>query len=222
MKKTKYIGQVNFFKTIYTNFKLFPLKIALKFPIIVGKKVKLELKGKVLIESSKIKMGMISIGIGGSSDLYYFNLRNSYFGVKSNGVLIFKGKAHFAVHSSLLVTESTMVVGDGFSCNNGTKISCVSGIEFGNNCLIGTDVLIMDSDGHKIFENGELHRNKEKVNIGNHVWLASKVTVLKGTTIADDIVVAFGSTVTKDLTESNTICAGTPAKTVKKEITWEK
>ena len=222
MKTLKYIVQISFLKTMYANFKLLPLKTALKFPIIIGKKVKLDLHGKVVIENPKIKMGMISIGIGGSSDLRYFNPRNSYFGIENAGVLIFKGKAHFAVHSSLLVTGATMVIGSGFSCNNGTKISCACGIEIADNCLIGTNVLIMDSDGHRIFENGALHPNKLKISIGNHVWLTSGVSVLKGTAIADEVVVAFGSTVTKNLTESNTICAGTPAKIIKRGITWER
>ena len=82
MKALKYICQISFFKTLVCNFKLLPLKIALKFPILVGRKVKLELKGKVSIESSKIRTGMISIGIGGSRDLGFFNSKNSYFGIK--------------------------------------------------------------------------------------------------------------------------------------------
>ena len=165
---------------------------------------------------------MITFGIGGSDDLRYFNSRRGYFGVKRGATVKFKGKAHFAVHSSLLVSESTIVFGNNFSCNNGTKISCVKGIEFGDKCLLGTNVLIMDSDGHKIFEDSKQHADKESIKIGNHVWLTSQVSVLKGTNIADDIVVAFGSVVTKDLKESNTICAGVPAKAIKSNITWER
>ncbi|MBR5203557.1 MAG: acyltransferase [Clostridia bacterium] len=215
--------QINIFKTLYANFKLFPMKTAIRLPIIIGNHVKLDLKGKVIFESNfKPKTGTISFGIGGSNDLRYFNSRRSYFGVKKNGVLKFQGKAHFAVHTSLLVSNATMIIGNKFSCNNGTKISCVSGIEIGDNCLIGTDVLIMDSDGHDIYENSKLCANKKDIKIGNHCWLTSKVSVLKGTYIADDIVVALGSIVTKDLLESKSICAGIPARTVKKDITWER
>ena len=93
------VKQVDFFKIVYANFKLFPMKIAIRFPIIVGNHVKLELQGKVKLETSKPKMGTISFGIGGYNDLQYFNSRRGYFGIKRGGVLIFKGRAHFAVHS---------------------------------------------------------------------------------------------------------------------------
>ncbi len=218
----KYIGQVNLFKTLYANFKLFPMKTAIHFPIVVGNHVKLDLQGKVLIETKSLKPGMISIGIGGSNDLRYFNPKSGYFGIKRGGVAHFKGKAHFAVHSSLLVSDAKIVIGDNFSCNNGTKISCIEGIEIGDRCLLGTNVLIMDSDGHKIFEENNLHNNREKIRIGNHVWITAQVNILKGVTIADGVVVALGSLVVKDLTESNSIYAGNPAKLVKHNISWER
>ncbi len=220
MGALKLLTQVNVFKTLYANLKLLPLKKALHFPIVVGNHVKLELKGKVLLD--KVKPGIVSIGIGGSNDLRYFRSRRSYFGIKRGGILHFKGKAHFAVHSSVLVSGATMEVGHNFSCNNGTKISCIEGISFGDKCLLGTNVLVMDSDGHTVFTGGVAHPNKKNIIIGNHVWLTSQVSVLKGVTIADDVVVGFGSIVTKSIAEANTICAGSPAKVVKQGITWER
>jgi acetyltransferase-like isoleucine patch superfamily enzyme len=51
--------------------------------------------------------------------------------------------------------------------------------------------------------------------IGNGVWLGSNVVVLGPCTIGDNVVVAAGSVVTKNI-ESNTIVGGVPAKIIQK------
>ncbi len=48
------------------------------------------------------------------------------------------------------------------------------------------------------------------------------VSILKGATIFDNSIVAFGSIVTKSFTETNVIIAGIPAKIVKTNINWKK
>lgn len=53
----------------------------------------------------------------------------------------------------------------------------------------------------------------EPVTIEDHVWIASRVTILPGVTIGRGAVVAAGSTVTKDV-PAMAIVAGTPAKPV--------
>ena len=49
--------------------------------------------------------------------------------------------------------------------------------------------------------------------IGDHVWIATRVTVLPNTTIGRGAVVAAGSVVVKDVPE-NAIVAGIPAKVI--------
>ena len=51
------------------------------------------------------------------------------------------------------------------------------------------------------------------VMIGDHVWIATRVTVLPGVNIGRGAVVACGSVVTKDVPE-NAIVAGVPAKVI--------
>lgn len=53
------------------------------------------------------------------------------------------------------------------------------------------------------------------VTIGDHVWIASRVTILPGVEIERGAVVACGSIVTKDVPE-RTIVAGIPAKIIGK------
>lgn len=52
------------------------------------------------------------------------------------------------------------------------------------------------------------------VTIGHRVWLPTDVNVLQGVTIGDDVVVAAGSVVNKDL-PSGCFAGGTPAKVIR-------
>ena len=80
----------------------------------------------------------------------------------------------------------------------------------------------MDLDHHSICNNlGEIINEPRSINIGNHVWIGSKTTIGKGVTIANDVVVASNSLVNKDITESNVVYAGIPAKCVKAEVCWK-
>lgn len=68
------------------------------------------------------------------------------------------------------------------------------------------------------------NENKYYVEIGNDVWVASKVTVLPGVVIGDGAIVAAGSIVTKDV-PPYAIVAGVPAKVIgyrfsEDEIQW--
>jgi acetyltransferase-like isoleucine patch superfamily enzyme len=56
--------------------------------------------------------------------------------------------------------------------------------------------------------------------IGDHVWIGANATVLKGVTIGNNVIIAAGAVVTKDIPE-NCIAAGVPAKVIRSNIKWE-
>lgn len=55
--------------------------------------------------------------------------------------------------------------------------------------------------------------------IGKNCFIGARSVVLYGVTIADNVIVATGSVVTKSITESNVIVAGNPARIIS---TWDK
>ena len=55
----------------------------------------------------------------------------------------------------------------------------------------------------------------DSISIGNDVWIASNVVILKGVSIGDGSVIAAGSVVTKSI-DSYTVVAGVPAKEISK------
>jgi len=51
------------------------------------------------------------------------------------------------------------------------------------------------------------------ISIGNDVWIGGNVTIIGGVHIGNNVVVAAGAVVTKDVPD-NTIVGGVPAKTI--------
>ena len=49
------------------------------------------------------------------------------------------------------------------------------------------------------------------VNIGNDVWIGGNCVILPGINIGNNVIIAAGSVVTKDIPD-NTLVAGIPAK----------
>ena len=101
-------------------------------------------------------------------------------------------------------------------CNRFTAVSEGPGIEIGENVLIGTSVTVMDSDFHEIDPERRLTGTPKtgKVVIADNVWIGDRVTVLKGTTIGKNSVVAAGAVVSGDF-PANVVIGGVPAKVIR-------
>lgn len=50
--------------------------------------------------------------------------------------------------------------------------------------------------------------------IGNDVWIGGNCTILPGVTIGNNVVIAAGAVVTKDIPD-NCVAGGVPAKVIK-------
>jgi maltose O-acetyltransferase len=104
-------------------------------------------------------------------------------------------------------------IGSKTILNNNVSMVSLNSIEIGNNCLIGDQVAILDSDFHEISPHTR-NRSTGKsapVRIGNNVWLGSRVMVLKGVEIGDGSVIAAGSVVIKSIPPMS-VAGGIPAK----------
>ncbi len=88
-------------------------------------------------------------------------------------------------------------------------------IEIGADCLIAPFVYIVDSN-HSIARGELINRQPNQtapIRVGNGVWIASNVTILKGVTIGDGAVIAANSVVNKDIPPFE-IWGGSPAKKI--------
>lgn len=124
--------------------------------------------------------------------------------------------------------SSHVSIGKDFSCcgcNFELHDEANSKILIGEDCQFSYGINIRTSDGHTIYdvESGKvLNAPKDKVAIGNHVWLGMHTKILKDAHIADNTIVGACSVVTKIFEENNVILAGTPAKIVKHNVNWDR
>ena len=57
-------------------------------------------------------------------------------------------------------------------------------------------------------------RNSKPVNIGDDVWIGGNVTILPGVNIGNNVIIAAGAVVTKDIPD-NCVVGGVPARKIK-------
>lgn len=90
--------------------------------------------------------------------------------------------------------------------------------------MFSYDIDIRTGDSHSIINtiSNERINYAKDIFIGNHVWVASHVSVLKGVHIFDNSIIASRSVVTKTFKEGNIIIGGIPAKKLKENVNWAK
>lgn len=116
--------------------------------------------------------------------------------------------------------EGKIIFGKGTSINVNTQIICSQSIEFGEECIISWDDLIMDSDFHEVKECGKLKAKIKPIQIMDHVWIGSRVLILKGSVVPMGCIVAANSTISKRYEENNCLL-GTNG-VMKRDISWER
>ena len=89
-----------------------------------------------------------------------------------------------------------LTIGDGTVLDAGAEIIAWSRVAIGRDCYLGWDVLVMDTDMHRI---GERPLVNQPVTIGNRVRIGVRSMILKGVTIGDQAVIHPGSIVTHDV-----------------------
>lgn len=121
----------------------------------------------------------------------------------------FIGYSHIEARES----DAIIKIGNNNHFNNHLTIVAEHGeISIGNDCLVGTNVSIINSDFHQISaskRHSEAPKSKD-VKIGNNVFIGSNVSICKGVHIGDNAVIANGSVVFDDV-KANTIVRGNPA-----------
>lgn len=206
--------RIDFIKTLYYS-KKWPS--ATKGRCIVAKKTYVDASrnglkryGEVHIGCPKGIFGNIAIPgreatmikIDGNGELYL-----------QDGVFIYAGVR------IIVADKGRVTIGENTSIAANTYILSRNEISIGNDCAISWDCQIMDSDFHEILYGNEAGFKDAPIIIGDHVLICSKVTILKGVRIGDNVVVAANSVVTKDI-PAGCVAAGNPAMIVKKNVNW--
>ena len=97
-------------------------------------------------------------------------------------------------------------------------------IFIGKDNLISSNVTFRATDGHIIYDiTSKKILNKTKpIIIGSHVWIGSGATILKGTIIGNNCIIATQSVVANIFEKDHIIVGGNPAKIIKDNINWDR
>ncbi len=205
-------------KTLRFNLHYFPLKTALKLPVVVSHRTYLrELHGKVELPE-KVGCAMIKIGFG---DVGHYDRKRSRSIWQVRGTVGFGGKASIG-HGSKISVRGNLNLGDGFNMTAESTIVCAKEIRFGRDCLLSWDILVMDTDEHPIYNMENEHINPDKaIHVGDHVWIGCKCVLLKGAEVPGNTVVAAGTLLTSSFAGEHQVIGGNPPSVLKNDVRWE-
>jgi len=205
-------------KTLRFNLHYFPLKTALKFPVVVSHRTYLrELHGKVELPE-KVETAMIKIGFG---DVGHYDRKRSRGIWQVSGTVSFGGKASIG-HGSKLSVRGHLSLGAGFNMTAESTIVCAKEIRFGDDCLLSWDILVMDTDEHPLYNKEDERINPDKaILVGNHVWIGCKCVLLKGAEVPDNTVVAAGTMLKSAFAGNDQVIGGEPPTILKRDTRWE-
>lgn len=110
--------------------------------------------------------------------------------------------------SVMIDKDAKLTIGDNCFFNNFCSINVMQNVSIGNGTVFGENVKIYDHN-HR-FYNPKVPINEQgfscgEVKIGNHCWIGSNVTILKGAQISDNCVIGAGCVIDGLITEGTII-----------------
>lgn len=216
--------QHNIVATIYLNFKLLPLRQAIKLPIEVFHKIRVaNIQGRVILDTMSIRRGMLQIGCYGS-EMFSHNEETILY---LAGDWICKGTIAIGIGSCVRVENGAcLTTGNNVVFGARNLIFCAKQITIKDEFLSSWNCSVMDTDRHDIkdLSKGEILNNPLDIFVGEHTWLGNSVSINKGTRLPKNSIVASHSLCNKDYSGFGEYCvyAGIPAKKILNNRKWIK
>lgn len=153
------------------------------------------------------------------------NLKNVYIEFMMDNAVVEIGENVRMSGNWRIGQDCIMSIGKNSSSTNPVYITCAEGshIVIGEDCMFATNNQIRTDDAHPIYDvnTGNRINFSKDIVLGNHVWVGYEAMLLGGATIGEGSVVGAYSLVNKTH-PNNSLIVGTPARTVKHDIFWER
>jgi acetyltransferase-like isoleucine patch superfamily enzyme len=147
-----------------------------------------------------------------------------YSNVKiGNGCMMSKGTLDVKNNAQFFFGDASTIGDFYFNVNDNASI------EIGRDSMFALGIGVFSNDSHSIFDvksreninSTEEIAHTRKIIIGNHVWIGWKSTILYNTEIGDGSIIGANSLV-KGIIPNNCIAAGSPAKVIRKNVSWSR
>lgn len=216
LRERGYIGKIDIGKFIYYNYFLTNISRDKKVYIIPYKNciIDIDSTAQLYVYNRDIELGINK-------------LRKSkaevHFRMGKNAKWISNGGAQLNYNTVLEICASAKFESGYFTANSGSAIVCAKHIIFGEDVMLGRNLLVYDSDHHQILDERNHVKNKSKeVIVEGKVWLTSNVTVLKGVHIGEGSIVGAQTVVTKDIPPNSMVIGGGNMKILHREAKWSR
>jgi acetyltransferase-like isoleucine patch superfamily enzyme len=215
---------LSFPRTLWFNFRYLPFSQALKLPVWIANNVRIEKLNRTGIDlkDTNIRLGSVRIGYHEADAVDCYSV-HTVISIERGGKWIINQDAHIGQGAIIRIKcNGQLIIGRNFAISGTASIICSKRITFGDDVQLSWNSLFIDSDAHKVFaEDAILINPPKEIYIGNRVWISANTTIMKGSIIRDDTVVAANTMINRYVSDGNCILAGIPAKTVKKIRNFE-
>ncbi len=115
-------------------------------------------------------------------------------------------------------------IGDNFDAKGCKLVAWDADVTIGADCLFADAIELRSGDIHAIFDaaSGQRLNPPAPIALGDRVWVGSYASLLKGTAIPADSVVATRAVVTKTFDQPGVVLAGAPARVVRTGVCWKR
>lgn len=215
--------RLNLIQTLYFNFKVLPFRQAMKLPVhFYGKVDFAKLTGQFSI-ASEIHFGMIVFG-GKHEVVITSNVPTRIY---NSGLIVFEGRATFARGVSIMVWDNgSLHLGQNLQVGSLCRMIIFKRMQFKPDVLISWECQFFDTDFHFIQSaDNTIEDNCAAVSIGESSWFGARSTVLKGTTVAANSIVAANALCSGNYEEKyqgSVLLAGIPAKAIRHDVRYVK
>lgn len=164
---------------------------------------------------------------GGDLEIGFNKLRGSrsetHIRMNENATWICKNGAQLFYDTVLEIKKDAMFESGFFSMNGGSVIIIHKKGSFGEDVMLGRNVIVYDSDFHTLFNKSYKAVNVPKpVVIEDHVWLTTNVMVQKGVTIGRGSLVAAYTVVNKDIPPHSIVGGKSNGEIIKDWVHWDR
>ena len=175
-----------------------------------------KIKKEIIGNNNKIEIGDKS---------YVRNLKILIHG--QNNLIRIGERCKFVPECSIWIKGSNckIIIGDGTTFMYHNHLNATednSTIFIGNDCMFANTIIIRTSDDHPIIdiETGKRINLPQDIFIGNHVWVAPHVKIMKGAYIASNCIIGSDTTISKKFDKENCLIIGRHARIVKENVSW--
>lgn len=145
--------------------------------------------------------------------------------IHGNDNVVHIGKWCHLVQTEFSISQSgnAITIGEHTKIMGKTELAAIEGtkITIGNDCLFSSEIHFRTGDSHSMLDlSGRRINPSQDIVIGDHVWIGTRVTCLKGAVVPPHSVVGACALVTGSFAKANCVLAGVPARVVKEGVDW--